>query len=200
MKKNTVTLIDNSVGKRYEYNILESTRGPSVVDIRSFFADTGMFTYDPGFTSTASCSSSITFIDGGKGQLSAVANVLEELAVSGVTLIGVAKGADRKPGMEQLFLFGREAPIILPANSPALHLVQQIRDEAHRFAITGHRQRRDRSRKTSVLESVPVLPSLGPGPPESTGGIDPPSVPLSMTMTPPSVPVPRRRTRSMHWK
>ncbi len=97
----------------------------------------------------------ILFIDGGKGQLSAVVNVLEELAVSGVTLIGVAKGADRKPGLEQLFLFGREAPIILPASSPALHLVQQIRDEAHRFAITGHRQRRDRSRKTSVLESVP---------------------------------------------
>jgi len=97
----------------------------------------------------------ILSIDGGKGQLSAVVKVLEELAVSGVTLIGVAKGVDRKLGMEQLFLFGREVPIILPANSPALHLVQQIRDEAHRFAITGHRQRRDRSRKTSVLESVP---------------------------------------------
>ena len=80
MKKNTVTLIDNSVGKRYEYNILESTRGPSVVDIRSFFADTGMFTYDPGFTSTASCTSSITFIDGAKGELRYQGIAIEELA------------------------------------------------------------------------------------------------------------------------
>ena len=96
----------------------------------------------------------ILFIDGGKGQLSAAASVLEELGVQGVTLVGVAKGADRKPGLEQLFLFGRQAPIILPSNSPALHLIQQIRDEAHRFAITGHRQRRGRSRKTSVLEEI----------------------------------------------
>ncbi len=80
MKKNTVTLIDNSVGKRYEYNILDSTRGPSVVDIRSFFADTGMFTYDPGFTSTASCTSSITFIDGAKGELRYQGIPIEELA------------------------------------------------------------------------------------------------------------------------
>lgn len=99
----------------------------------------------------------ILFIDGGKGQLSAVAGALEELAVKGVTLIGVAKGPDRKPGLEQLFLFGWDAPIILPTNSPALHLVQQIRDEAHRFAITGHRQRRDKRRKTSRLESVPGI-------------------------------------------
>jgi len=96
----------------------------------------------------------ILFIDGGKGQLSAAASVLDELGVQGVILVGVAKGADRKPGLEQLFLFGRQAPIILPSNSPALHLIQQIRDEAHRFAITGHRQRRGRSRKTSVLEEI----------------------------------------------
>jgi len=96
----------------------------------------------------------ILFIDGGKGQLSAAASVLEELGVKGVILVGVAKGADRKPGLEQLFLFGQQAPIILPSNSPALHLIQQIRDEAHRFAITGHRQRRGRSRKTSVLEDI----------------------------------------------
>ena len=59
--------------------------------------------------------------------------------------------------MEQLFLFGRETPIILPANSPALHLIQQIRDEAHRFAITGHRQRRDKRRKRSLLEDIPGI-------------------------------------------
>lgn len=97
----------------------------------------------------------ILFIDGGKGQLSAVAAVLAELAVTDVTLVGVAKGPDRKPGMEQLFLFGEGSPIILPANSPALHLIQQIRDEAHRFAITGHRQRRDKRRRSSPLEEIP---------------------------------------------
>jgi len=97
----------------------------------------------------------ILFIDGGKGQLNAAAQVLDELAVVGVLLVGVAKGPDRRAGMEQLFLLGKERPIILPADSPALHLVQQIRDEAHRFAITGHRQRREKSRKTSVLEQIP---------------------------------------------
>ncbi len=69
MKKPTVTLTDNRSGKSYEYAILEGTRGPSAVDIRTFFADTGMFTYDPGYTSTASCTSKITFIDGAKGEL-----------------------------------------------------------------------------------------------------------------------------------
>ena len=101
----------------------------------------------------------VLFIDGGRGQLGAVAGVLEELAVQGVTLVGVAKGADRKPGLEQLFLFGRRAPIILPANSPALHLIQQIRDEAHRFAVSGHRQRRDKRRRTSRLEEIPGIGS-----------------------------------------
>lgn len=96
----------------------------------------------------------ILFIDGGKGQLHAAANVLEELAIVGVLLVGVAKGPGRRAGMEQLFLLGADLPIILPADSPALHLIQQIRDEAHRFAITGHRQRRNKSRKTSVLEQI----------------------------------------------
>ena len=64
MKKNTMTLTDNRTGKSYEYNILEASRGPSVLDIRTFFADANMFTYDPGFTATAACESTITFIDG----------------------------------------------------------------------------------------------------------------------------------------
>jgi excinuclease ABC subunit C len=59
--------------------------------------------------------------------------------------------------MEQLFLLHREAPLILPAQSPALHLIQQIRDEAHRFAITGHRQRRSAARNRSVLEEIPGI-------------------------------------------
>jgi len=80
MKKNTLTLTNNQNGKTYEYTILEPTRGPSVVDIRSFFADTGMFTYDPGFTVTAACSSTITFIDGSKGELRYRGIPIEELA------------------------------------------------------------------------------------------------------------------------
>lgn len=99
----------------------------------------------------------ILFIDGGKGQLQQAESVLQELQVEGVTLVGIAKGPDRKPGLETLFLSGHASAIILPESSPALHLIQQIRDEAHRFAITGHRDRRTKKRKTSVLESIPGL-------------------------------------------
>jgi excinuclease ABC subunit C len=99
----------------------------------------------------------LLFIDGGKGQLSTVHAILQDLGVSGVILIGVAKGADRKAGMEQLFLLERNTPIILPPDSPALHLIQQIRDEAHRFAITAHRQRRSKKRNRSVLEEIPGI-------------------------------------------
>ena len=101
----------------------------------------------------------ILFIDGGKGQLASAERVMNELAVTGVTLIGIAKGRARKVGMEQLFLAGNTTPIILPEDSPAIHLVQQIRDEAHRFAITGHRQKRERAGKSSILEE---LPGVGP--------------------------------------
>ena len=96
----------------------------------------------------------ILLIDGGLGQLAVASDTLNEHGVEGVILLGVAKGPDRRPGMEQLFLLGRSAPLILPADSPALHLVQQIRDEAHRFAITGHRQRRGRAKTRSVLEDI----------------------------------------------
>ncbi len=96
----------------------------------------------------------ILFIDGGKGQLSQAREVMTELQVTEVILVGVAKGEGRKPGLETLFLSGQDEPIILPADSPALHLIQQIRDEAHRFAITGHRQRRDKARGKSPLEGI----------------------------------------------
>lgn len=99
----------------------------------------------------------VLFIDGGKGQLHMAEQVMEEMQVEGVLLVGVAKGPSRRPGLEQLFLSAREEPLILPADSPALHLIQQIRDEAHRFAITGHRQRRAKARNTSPLEDIPGL-------------------------------------------
>ncbi|HED15859.1 MAG TPA: excinuclease ABC subunit UvrC [Gammaproteobacteria bacterium] len=96
----------------------------------------------------------ILFIDGGKGQIGKARKVIDELQVEGVMIVGVAKGEGRKPGLETLFLSGRASPIILHAEQPALHLIQQIRDEAHRFAITGHRARRDKARKTSFLEGI----------------------------------------------
>ncbi|MGA2778218.1 MAG: excinuclease ABC subunit UvrC [Steroidobacteraceae bacterium] len=99
----------------------------------------------------------ILLIDGGKGQLAEAARVLDELQVRGVTLVGVAKGPDRRPGQEQLFLLGREAPIILPPDSSALHLIQRVRDEAHRFAIAGHRRKRAKRHSESILETIPGL-------------------------------------------
>ncbi len=99
----------------------------------------------------------VLFIDGGKGQLAEALNALGELDLDWLQIVAVAKGRSRRPGMEQLFLAGQSTPTILPADSPALHLIQQIRDEAHRFAITGHRQRRDKARKTSRLEEIPGL-------------------------------------------
>ena len=96
----------------------------------------------------------LLFIDGGKGQIRAAERVLEELQVTGVRIIGIAKGPGRKPGLETLHMPGRPQPVNLAPDSSALHLIQQIRDEAHRFAITGHRQRRAKTRKTSALEQV----------------------------------------------
>lgn len=96
----------------------------------------------------------VLLVDGGKGQLAMAREVLQELAVPELILLGVAKGVTRKPGFETLYLNGPENEFTLPADAPALHLIQQIRDEAHRFAITGHRARRGKARRTSSLEEV----------------------------------------------
>ena len=95
----------------------------------------------------------LLLIDGGPGQCSQAHAVLEELQVEGVQILGVAKGPDRKEGQEKLFLDGQSAQT-LPADASALLLIQQIRDEAHRFAITGHRQRRAKKRRSSPLEGI----------------------------------------------
>ncbi len=99
----------------------------------------------------------VLLIDGGKGQLAEAAKVLEELGVGGMTLIGIAKGVDRRAGQEQLFLLGQDTPVILPPDSRALHLIQRVRDEAHRFAIAGHRKKRAKRHSQSILETIPGL-------------------------------------------
>ncbi|KZY66102.1 excinuclease ABC subunit UvrC, partial [Oleiphilus sp. HI0066] len=99
----------------------------------------------------------IIFIDGGKGQLNMAIDVLNELNASDILLLGIAKGATRKPGFETLFIpdgQGGLKTIQCSSDEPSLHLMQHIRDEAHRFAITGHRKRRDKSRRQSQLEGI----------------------------------------------
>lgn len=95
----------------------------------------------------------LLLIDGGKGQLSKAMKVMDDLGIQQIELIGVAKGTTRKPGFETLVRpDGTE--LVLQSDSAALHLIQQVRDEAHRFAITGHKQRRDVKRRTSTLENI----------------------------------------------
>jgi excinuclease ABC subunit C len=96
----------------------------------------------------------ILLVDGGKGQLNMARDVMNELAVPDLILLGVAKGTTRKAGFETLYLNDAAHEFTLKGDSPALHLIQQIRDEAHRFAITGHRARRGKTRRTSTLEGV----------------------------------------------
>jgi excinuclease ABC subunit C len=96
----------------------------------------------------------ILLIDGGKGQIGVAKEVLSDLAVVGVLVLGVAKGTTRKPGLETLILADQNNKVIARPQQAALHLIQQIRDEAHRFAITGHKARRDKKRRTSPLEGI----------------------------------------------
>jgi excinuclease ABC subunit C len=101
----------------------------------------------------------LILIDGGKGQISSAHAALADLGLAELAMIGVAKGEDRKPGLETLIFPDDRLPLQLSSQHPALHLIQEIRDEAHRFAITGHRAKRSKARKTSTLES---LPGIGP--------------------------------------
>ncbi len=96
----------------------------------------------------------LILIDGGTGQLNVACQVMEQLGLTDIPLLGVAKGVERKAGLEQLFLPRQEKPLQLPPDNPALHLIQQVRDEAHRFAISGHRAKRGKARTASMLEDI----------------------------------------------
>ncbi|MEM7279580.1 MAG: helix-hairpin-helix domain-containing protein, partial [Pseudomonadota bacterium] len=96
----------------------------------------------------------LVLIDGGKGQLQRAVKVLEELDLTEIALVGVAKGRSRRPGAEQLVFPGESRTLSLPPDASALLLIQNIRDEAHRFAITGHRGRRQKARLSSPLEEI----------------------------------------------
>ncbi len=98
-------------------------------------------------------------IDGGQGQLKQAEEVLEELQVSGVRILAISKGPSRKPGLEQLWLAGHKVSLRLAADSPALHVLQIIRDEAHRFAITAHRRKRG---KLGIASSLETIENIGP--------------------------------------
>jgi excinuclease ABC subunit C len=99
----------------------------------------------------------LLMIDGGPGQLHAAEQGLARSNCVGLSLLGISKGPDRRPGQEKLHVPGDDVPLSVPADSPLLHLLQRIRDEAHRFAITGHRRRRARRFQESILETVPGL-------------------------------------------
>ena len=93
-------------------------------------------------------------IDGGRGQVGIAAAVLEEAGLHDIILFGSAKGVERKKGMEQLIFPDREAPVRLPPDHPGLHLIQQMQDEAHRFAIIGHRAKRAKNREGSAIDDI----------------------------------------------
>ena len=115
----------------------------------------------------------LILIDGGKGQVSAAFGVLSDIGLESVAMIGVAKGEGRKPGLETLIFADAREPLNLASDAPALHLIQEIRDEAHRFAITGHRARRGKARIGSRLDDIPgVGPTRRRKLIEAFGGLD----------------------------
>jgi excinuclease ABC subunit C len=101
----------------------------------------------------------LVLIDGGKGQLSSAKSILVELGLNDVAIGGVATGPGRKPGLEELIIEAEARSLQLPPSHPGLHLIQAIRDEAHRFAIVGHRARRGKTRITSMLNEIPGIGS-----------------------------------------
>jgi len=132
----TVTLTDNRDGKTYEFPILRPTKGPDVIDIRKFYAQTGMFTYDPGFTSTASCSSNITFIDGEKGELRYRGYAIEELAKNKNYLdVCFLLLEGRLPSQNELIGFDKEIRKRSFVHEGLKNLFYSFPDQAHPMAM-----------------------------------------------------------------
>lgn len=101
----------------------------------------------------------LLLIDGGKGQLSAAEEIIEELALNEITIVAISKGPERNAGREQFHITGQDS-FTLPENDPALYFLQRLRDEAHRFVIGGHRQRRSKKLTKNPLDDIP---GIGPG-------------------------------------
>ncbi len=148
----------NKMSKRdyRRFNIRDITPGDDYAAMRQAVTRR----YD-GIASGEGRAPDLILIDGGKGQVTSAWAALADLGLTHLNMIGVAKGEERKPGLESLIFPEADGrpPLNLPSDHPALHLIQEVRDEAHRFAITGHRGQRAKSRKTSTLES---LPGVGP--------------------------------------
>ncbi|MBU1666880.1 citrate synthase [bacterium] len=136
MNKDTITMTNNRTNEQYDFNILDATRGPSVVDISSFYKETGMFTYDVGYTSTASCKSNITFIDGEKGELRYRGMLIEELAENHSyleTCYLLLNG--HLPTTEQLLDFDLELRHRSFIDESLHHLIDAFPDAAHPMSI-----------------------------------------------------------------
>lgn len=148
----------NQMSKRdyRRFNIRDITPGDDYAAMRQAVTRR----YD-GIASGEGRAPDLILIDGGKGQVASAWAALADLGLTHLNMIGVAKGEERKPGLESLIFPEADGrpPLNLKNDHPALHLIQEVRDEAHRFAITGHRGQRAKSRKTSTLES---LPGVGP--------------------------------------
>ncbi|HMV53992.1 MAG TPA: excinuclease ABC subunit UvrC [Rhodocyclaceae bacterium] len=134
------------------YNIHDVTAGDDYAAMRQVLTRR----YEKVAAGEGTCPD-LVLIDGGKGQVGVAREVLVEVGLEHVPMIGVAKGEERKPGLEDLIFPDGRAPIHLKPDDPALHLIQEIRDEAHRFAIGGHRARRAKTRATSRLEDIPGI-------------------------------------------
>jgi excinuclease ABC subunit C len=145
--------LDGPVKKSYRrYNIQGHTLGDDYGAMRQ-----ALLRHYKKIKTTDGILPDIILIDGGKGQLTQAQIVCDELQLADVLLIAIAKGVSRKPGQEKIYVGSKDTLINLPSDSPALHLLQFIRDEAHRFAITGHRKARDKKGISSVLEQIPGL-------------------------------------------
>ena len=132
------------------YNIRDITPGDDYAAMRQALARR----YER-VTAEAGKIPDLILIDGGKGQVGSAKAALVELGLNDVAVVGVAKGSQRKPGLEELVIEAEGSSMTLPPQHPGLHLIQSIRDEAHRFAIVGHRARRGKSRTTSSLNEIP---------------------------------------------